>query len=94
VKYRARYAAEAAARIRKLHPQIKRRARAAVDQLLGSPLDGHPLHDELAGLRSFKMGKYRIIYRINDQATTLDILLFGPRRDIYEELRNRILRKT
>ena len=94
MKYQPRYTFEAAARIRKLHPEVKRRARAAIDHLLKSPLDGHALHDELSGLRSFRFGKYRIIYRINDAESALDILLVGPRRDIYEELRERILRDS
>ncbi len=94
MKYRPRYAFEAATRIRKLHPEVKRRARAGVDRLLESPFDGHALHDELAGLRSFRLGKYRIIYRINDKESTVDILLFGPRREIYEELRERILKDS
>ena len=94
MKYRPRYTPEAATRVRKLHPEVKRRARAAVDHLLESPLTGHALHDELAGLRSNRLGKYRIIYRINEKESTLDILLFGPRRDIYEELRERVLRDS
>ena len=92
MKYRPRYTLEAAAWIRKTHPEIKRRARAAIDHLLKSPLAGHALRDELAGLRSFRFGKYRIIYRINEQESALDILLVGPRRDIYEELRDRVTR--
>jgi mRNA interferase RelE/StbE len=94
LKYRARYTPEAAGRVRKLHPQIKRQVRAAVDHLLKAPLEGHSLHDELAGLRSFRVGKYRIIYRINDKELALDVLLVGPRRDIYEELRERLLRDS
>ena len=94
MKYRPRYAFEAATRIRKLHPEVKQRARAAIDRLLKSPLDGHALHDELAGLRSYRFGKYRIIYRVNEKESTLDILLVGPRRDIYEELRERVIRDS
>ncbi len=79
MKYRTRFTPEAASRIRKLHPQVKRRIRAGVDRLLSSPLDGHALQEELGGLWSFRMGKYRIIYRLNDKESALDILLVGPR---------------
>ena len=90
--YRPRYTPEAAAKVRKLHPQIKQQVRAAVDRLVSAPFQGHPLHGELAGLRSLRVGKYRIIYSINDEETALDILLVGPRRDIYEELREHLMR--
>jgi mRNA interferase RelE/StbE len=90
VKYRARFTPEAAFRIRKLHPQVKRAVRAAVDRLLVSPLDGRALRDELAGMWSFRVGKYRIVYRINDKELALDVVLVGSRRDIYEELRERM----
>ena len=90
--YRPRYTPEAAAKVRKLHPQVKQRVRAAVDRLVNAPFQGHPLPGELVGLRSLRVGKYRIIYSINDEETTLDILLVGPRRDIYEELRKHLMR--
>lgn len=77
--------------IRKLHPDIKRRVREAVDRLLESPFDGHALHDELSGLRSLRMGKHRIVYRINDRNRALEFLSVGLRRDIYQELRERLL---
>jgi mRNA-degrading endonuclease RelE of RelBE toxin-antitoxin system len=95
VKYRARYTPEAASIIQKLNPDVKRRVRAAVDGLLDSPLAGHALHDELSGLRSFRMGrmgKHRIVYRINDRDRVLEFLLVGLRRDIYQELRERLLK--
>jgi len=92
VTYRPRYTPEAAAKIRKLHPEIKQRVRAAIDRLVSAPFQGHSLHGELVGLRSLRVGKYRIIYSINDEDTTLDIFLVGPRRDIYEELRKHLMR--
>ena len=49
--YRARLSPNAAARIRRLHPHVKREIRQAVDLLINAPLSGHSLHFELAGLR-------------------------------------------
>lgn len=85
--YRVRYAPEAAGRIRKLHPEIKKQIRAAADRLIQSPYEGHALQQELSGLRSRRVGRHRILYRISESEGTIDILLVGPRRDIYEELR-------
>lgn len=89
--YRARYTSEAAARIRKLHPQVKREIREGIRELLVTPLAGHALQFELAGLRSYRIRTYRIIYRICDDESCLDIVFVGPRRNVYEELRSLLL---
>ncbi len=85
--YRVRYTPEAAGKIRKFHPQIKKEVREGVRRLLGEPLSGHELHYELAGYRSLRIRSYRIVYQINEKDSTVDVLLVGPRRTIYEELR-------
>lgn len=89
--YRARYTPEAAARIRKFHPQVKREIKEGIRELLVSPLAGHALQFELAGLRSHRIRTYRIIYRIHDDESCLDIVFVGPRRNVYEELRTLLL---
>jgi len=89
--YRPRYTLEAADRIRKLHPQVKHEIRQGIKVLLVSPLNGHTLQFELAGLRSYRIRTYRIIYRLNDDESCLDIVFVGPRRSVYEELRTLLL---
>jgi len=84
---RARYTPEAADRIRKLHPQVKQEIREAIRTLLQSPLTGHVLQHELSGFRSHRVRTYRVIYHINDEDRTVDVLFAGPRRNVYEELR-------
>ncbi|MDF0651150.1 MAG: type II toxin-antitoxin system mRNA interferase toxin, RelE/StbE family [Nitrospira sp.] len=91
--YRARYTPEAAERIRKFHPQVKQEIKEGIRELLISPLAGHALQFELAGLRSYRVRTYRIIYRINDDESCLDIVFVGPRRNVYEELRTLLLAK-
>ncbi len=74
--------------IRGLHPQIKRKLRAALEAIAADPRAGKALKDELAGLRSFRVGKFRIIYRISERATAdraIELLACGPRERIYEE---------
>lgn len=92
--YRARYTPEAADRIRKLHPEIKREIRDGIRTLLTNPLAGRPLHSELSGYWSFRVRTYRIIYQINDDNTTLDVVFVGSRRNVYEELRNLLLEQS
>lgn len=90
-RYRARYTAEAAGRIRKLHPQIKKEVREGLRRLLGEPFLGHPLHDELSGYRSLRVRTHRVIYAVNDDDGTLDVVFVGRRRNVYEELREHVL---
>lgn len=91
--YRARYSPEAAKRIRTLHPQIKSEIREGIRTLLKTPLAGHELHFELAGHRSLRIRAHRIIYQVNEEDSTVDVVLVGPRRTIYEELRAFLLER-
>lgn len=91
--YRARYTPEATKRIRHLHPQIKQDIRDGIRALLNAPLAGRPLHDELSGFRSYRVRTYRVIYRLNDDEATLDIVFVGPRRNVYEEIRELLVEK-
>ena len=92
--YRARYTPEAAERIRKLHPEIKREIRDGIRTLLNNPLAGHALHSELSGYWSYRVRTYRIIYQIKDDDTSLDVVFVGPRRNVYEELRALLLEQA
>ena len=69
--------------IRGMHPQVKRKIKASLKLILSNPNGGKALKDELAGLRSFRVSKLRIIYRI--QKNAIEIVAIGPRERIYEE---------
>lgn len=84
--YRMRYTPEAAGRIRKLHPEVKQEIREAIRTLQASPLTGRTLQQKLAGYRSYRVRTYRIIYRLNDEERTIDVVFIGQRRNVYEEL--------
>ena len=82
--HKLRVPAALAALIRGLHPQIKRKLRGALEAIAADPGSGKPLKEELAGLRSLRVGKFRVIYRIK-AARRIDLIAFGPRERIYEE---------
>ena len=87
-RYALRVPAHVADLIRGLHPQIKRKLRAALADIMADPHAGKALKDDLAGLWSFRVGKFRIIYRINDRPATdrcIELVACGPRERIYEE---------
>jgi len=75
---------EIAELIRKMHPQLKKKTKASLQAILSNPNSGKALKDELAGLRSFRVSRFRIIYRIS-QKKEIEIIAIGPRERIYEE---------
>lgn len=81
---RLRIPKEVALVLQGLHPAIKRKIRAALDQVLENAEAGKALKDELSGLRSFRVGRLRIIYRQASRGV-LEIVAVGPRSVIYEE---------
>ena len=70
--------------IRSMHPLLKRKVRAALQSIQIDPAVGKALKDELAGLRSCRISRFRIIYRVMT-GQYIDIVAIGPRRSIYEE---------
>ncbi len=92
--FRARYILEASAIIKKLHPTVKTAVRAGITEIMKDPLDGRELQLELKGFRSLRVGKHRIIYRINEEESYVEIHYVGPRRDVYESFRDLLSGKT
>jgi mRNA interferase RelE/StbE len=85
--YGIRFTPEAARLIAKLHPDAKKRIRAAIDNLRENLFKGEELVGEFSGYRSLKPGGYRIVYRVNDKEDHIDVVHVGHRRDIDETLR-------
>ena len=86
--YRVRYTPAASAIIRKLHPTIKVSVRAGIREISQVPLVGKELQLELSGFRSFRVGRYRIIYTVNEEESCVEIHHVGPRRGVYKSLRD------
>ena len=70
--------------IRGLHPQLKKKIRAALLEITNDPCTGKALKDELKGLCSYRLRRIRIVYRISGK-NFIDIIAIGPRKNIYEE---------
>ena len=69
--------------VRGMHPHLKRKLKASLKLILSNPNEGKTLKNDLAGLRSFRVSRFRIIYRI--QKNVIEIIAIGPRERIYEE---------
>lgn len=83
---RFRVPAQVAQLVRGLHPDIKRKVRAAFDRLaLDADADaGKALQGDLKGLRSLRVARFRVIYRAPARRV-IEIVAIGPRDRIYEE---------
>lgn len=77
--------------IRQLHPNLKRKVRAALADILEDPACGRPLERELKGYWSLRIGRHRIIYRPGGKGA--EIVAIGPCRTIYEDAARQILRR-
>jgi len=75
---------EIVALIRGCHPQLKRKIRAGLRDILIEPEAGKSLKDELEGLRSYRISRFRIIYRLSSKQI-IEVVALGPRKVIYEE---------
>ena len=69
--------------LRGMHPHLKRKIKASLKLILSNPNEGKALKNDLAGFRSFRVSRFRIIYRI--QKNIIEIIVIGPRQRIYEE---------
>jgi mRNA interferase RelE/StbE len=89
--YRLRVPDSVAVMLRNMHPELKRKIRASLAIISGNPEEGKALRDELAGLRSMKAGRFRIVYRV--RRNIIEVIAVGPRTRIYEETARLIKRE-
>ena len=83
-EYKIKTSDEIAGLIKKIHPHLKKKIRAALTLIAKNPTIGKPLKDELAGLRSYRVSTFRIVYRVSFQ-NWIELIAIGPRKAIYEE---------
>ena len=82
--YKLRVPDEVAETIKGMHPQLKRKVKAALENIISDPFTGKALREELKGMRSYRVGRFRIVYRVAS-SRIIEIIAVGPRKIIYEE---------
>jgi len=70
--------------IRGFHPEIKRKIKGSLKIIASDPDCGKPLRGELEGLRSLRVSRFRIVYRVAGPEK-IQIVAIGPRDRIYGE---------
>jgi mRNA interferase RelE/StbE len=82
---------EVAELVRGMHPHLKRKLKVSLKIVMSNPDEGKALRDELAGLRSFRVGRFRIVYQV--QRGQVEIVAIGPREQIYQDTYRLLKRK-
>jgi mRNA interferase RelE/StbE len=90
VSWTVEYSQEAAKAIRRLDPQLRSRIRAAIEAIRGDPFRGKPLQLNLKGLRSWRTGDFRIVYRLVESRLEILVVAVGHRREVYDRIRSRL----
>ena len=74
--------------IERLDQSVKIRIRKALEKLRTTPYLGKPLSRPLSGYWSYRVGNYRIIYRIEEQELIVYVFGVGHRGEIYQSLKS------
>ncbi len=82
--YRAALTRSFLRELRKLPDDVKSRVLEAINNILANPFSRVKLRGELEGYWRWRVGKYRIIYFIDQESQIVVFLDVGPRRAIYE----------
>ena len=78
------YSHKAARYIENLRPESKDQIRLKIEKLLDDYSIGRPLFGKLKRFRRLRVGKIRILYKVNTSDKIIYIAEVGPRGDIYK----------
>ena len=78
---------EGAKLLKNFHLESKKIIKAALIELRQNPFLGDDLQEELAGFKSYKSKRYRILYNLNDNESVIQVYYIGHRKDIYDQFR-------
>ena len=83
MSYSVRIKGSAARELTRIPQQDRLRIVQAIDRLGERPLTGSPLKGEHRGLRRVRVGDYRIVYEVLDDALVVLVVRVAHRREIY-----------
>ena len=88
--YKIFYTETAKDAINHLDKKTKLRIKNAVEEIAKDPSFGKNLTYDLAGRQSYRVGDYRIIYRVYKKELLVLILAVGHRRQIYRDISRKL----
>lgn len=81
------YTVSAARAIGEIDPVVRCRVNGALERLREEPDCGKPLHLPLRGLRWWRSGDYRIVYRLVETRIEVLTMAIAQRWSVYSKLR-------
>lgn len=81
--YKIKLTAKAKRELKNLSKLDKLRVGEIIEELKEDPLIGKPLSRELTRRYSYRVGIYRVIYKINQEDKIVDVLSAGHRSTAY-----------
>jgi len=82
--YKIRISSRAEKEIKKISHPHQKAIILALAEIREEPFLGKPLTRELMGRFSFRVGIYRIIYKVNKKDKIIDVLTTGHRATVYD----------
>ena len=80
------YTAEAKSRIKRLNIRVKRQLEKALGRISGDPALGKRLTGELSGFVSYRLGDYRVLYKVFHSENKIIVMTVGHRKDVYKKI--------
>ena len=81
--YQLRVEPSALKSLNRIPENERRRILASLQGIKKDPFDGKALEGELKGIRSWRVGEYRILYRILRQELLVLVIKIGNRQGVY-----------
>lgn len=81
--YKLRISSQAKSQLRKISKTHKRALLEAMLEIKSNPFIGKPLKRELKGRFSFRVGIYRVIYKVRKKDRVVEIIVAGHRAGVY-----------
>jgi len=87
VSYRLEFTRTAIKGLSQLHPQANRRLKERILRLADDPTppDSRQLAGQPAGSRRLRVGDYRVLYQVDDEARVVTVMKVGPRGSVYSQ---------
>lgn len=76
-----------------MSPVQRRKTKETLRTIAMDPFEGKALQDDLAGLRSCRVGPLRVVYQIHTGKKIVHVITIGPRRTVYKELEKELRAK-
>lgn len=81
--YNLRISAQATKKLKQISKRRRKAVVEALEEIKENPDLGKPLKRELTGKYSYKLGVYRIIYKISKKDKVVEIITVGHRVSVY-----------